>query len=115
MQQFLSAVGRKSSIVNLDPANETTGYESALDVRSLVRLEDVMREHGLGPNGGVLFALEELELEMGEEWLEEGLRGLGGRSHEGVFIFVFLSRLLCGFLGGDMVGLMCAVGLCRGV
>ncbi|KAL9109175.1 MAG: hypothetical protein Q9227_006100 [Pyrenula ochraceoflavens] len=76
MHQFLSAIGRKSSIVNLDPANDPTpNYPVSLDIRDLVSLESIMRDDALGPNGGVLYALEELE--ENAEWLEEGLRGLG--------------------------------------
>ncbi|KAI9675906.1 MAG: hypothetical protein M1829_003144 [Trizodia sp. TS-e1964] len=71
----MSAIGRKCSIVNLDPANEHTSYPCALDVRNLLHLDEVMEEEGLGPNGGVLYALEELERNV--EWLEEGLKGLG--------------------------------------
>ncbi|KAL9022419.1 MAG: hypothetical protein Q9185_000325 [Variospora sp. 1 TL-2023] len=75
MQQFLSAIGRKCSVVNLDPANEHTSYPCALDIRSLVTLEEVMADEALGPNGGVLYALEELEHNV--EWLQRGLDGLG--------------------------------------
>lgn len=75
MSQFMSAIGRKCSVVNLDPANDSTSYECALDVRSLIKLEDIMKEDELGPNGAVLYALEELEQNM--EWLEQGLEELG--------------------------------------
>ncbi|KAI4142629.1 MAG: hypothetical protein L6R39_004869 [Caloplaca ligustica] len=75
MHQFLSAIGRKCTVVNLDPANDHTSYPCALDIRSLVTLEEIMEHEELGPNGGVLYALEELEGNM--EWLEEGLEGLG--------------------------------------
>ncbi|KAG9244333.1 hypothetical protein BJ878DRAFT_74337 [Calycina marina] len=75
MQQFMSAIGRKCSVVNLDPANEQTTYECAIDVRSLIKLEDIMAEDDLGPNGGVLYALEELEQNM--DWLESALSELG--------------------------------------
>ncbi|KAF7903387.1 uncharacterized protein EAF01_006436 [Botrytis porri] len=75
MQQFMSAIGRKCSIVNLDPANDHTSYPCAIDVRNFIKLEDIMEEDSLGPNGGVLYALEELENNM--EWLEEGLAELG--------------------------------------
>jgi len=75
MQQFMSAIGRKCSVVNLDPANDHTSYPCAIDVRDLVKLEDIMEEDDLGPNGGVLYALEELENNM--EWLENGLSELG--------------------------------------
>lgn len=80
MHQFLSAIGRKCSVVNLDPANEHTSYPCALDVRELVTLEDIMQDAELGPNGAVLYALEELEHNW--EWLENGLKGLGGRGGE---------------------------------
>ena len=77
MHQFLSAIGRKCSVVNLDPANDSTSYPCALDVRKLVTLEEIMDDDELGPNGAVLYALEELEHNW--EWLEQGLKGLGGR------------------------------------
>lgn len=77
MQQFLSAIGRKASVVNLDPANDQhDAYPCAVDIRDLVQLEDIQREEELGPNGGVLYALEELEENW--EWMEGELRGLGG-------------------------------------
>lgn len=71
----MSAIGRKCSIVNLDPANEHTNYTAALDVRDIIRLEDIMKDDELGPNGGILYAMEELEHNL--DWLEEGLKTLG--------------------------------------
>lgn len=76
MHQFMSAIGRKCSVVNLDPANDHTSYPCALDVRDLVTLEEIMADDELGPNGAVLYALEELEENW--DWLEAGLKGLGG-------------------------------------
>ena len=75
MQQFMGAIGRKASVVNLDPANDATSYTPAVDLRNLVTLEEIMKDDNLGPNGGVLYALEELEHNF--EWLEEGLKKLG--------------------------------------
>ncbi|EEQ91811.1 ATP binding protein [Blastomyces dermatitidis ER-3] len=75
MHQFMSAIGRKCSVVNLDPANDRTSYTPALDVRELVTLEEIMAEDTLGPNGGILYALEEVEANF--DWLKEGLEGLG--------------------------------------
>ena len=75
MHQFMSAIGRKCSVVNLDPANDHTSYKAALDIRSLVSLEEIMKMEELGPNGGVLYALEDLEHNF--EWLEAGLKSLG--------------------------------------
>ena len=77
MHQFLSAIGRKCSVVNLDPANDELPYPCALDIRGLVKLEDVMNEEELGPNGGVMWAMEELEGNWGS--FEGELRGLGGK------------------------------------
>ena len=77
MHQFLSAIGRKCSVVNLDPANDHTSYTCALDVRELVTIEEIMEEEDLGPNGAVLYALEDLEENF--EWLEAALKSLGGR------------------------------------
>ena len=63
-------------MVNLDPANDSTSYPCALDVRDLVALDEIMRDEELGPNGATLYAIEELENNF--EWLEGGLKGLGG-------------------------------------
>lgn len=71
----MGAIGRSCSVVNLDPANDQTNYPCALDIRNLVTLEEIMGNDNLGPNGGVLYALEELEHNF--EWLEEGLKELG--------------------------------------
>ena len=75
MHQFLSAIGRKCSVVNLDPANDNISYPCAIDIRSLVTVDEVMQEEDLGPNGAMLYALEELEHDF--EWLEGGLHSLG--------------------------------------
>lgn len=76
MHQFMGAIGRKCSIVNLDPANDRTSYPCAIDVRDLVTLEEIMDQEKLGPNGATLYALEELEENF--HWLEEGLKELQG-------------------------------------
>ena len=75
MQQFMGAVGRKASIVNLDPANDLTSYEPAIDVRDLITLEEIMSNDDLGPNGSVLYALEEVEHNL--DWLRDRLKKLG--------------------------------------
>ncbi len=52
MQQYLSALGRKVAVVNLDPANDLLPYTPDVDITELVCLETVMEELKLGPNGG---------------------------------------------------------------
>jgi GTPase SAR1 family protein len=75
VHQFMGAIGRQCSVVNLDPANDRTNYPCALDIRNLVTLEEIMSDDRLGPNGGILYALEELEHNI--EWLGNGLKELG--------------------------------------
>lgn len=41
MQQFLTLAGRRCAVVNLDPANDPTGYTPAVDISELVSLEVV--------------------------------------------------------------------------
>jgi hypothetical protein len=52
MHQYLTAIGRKTAIINLDPANDLLPYTPAVDVADLVDLEAVMDDLHLGPNGG---------------------------------------------------------------
>ncbi|KAI8971289.1 hypothetical protein BD414DRAFT_518097 [Trametes punicea] len=72
--QLFTALHRPISIVNLDPANETIPYPCAVDISSLIKLEDVMDEFGLGPNGGMLYCMEYLEANY--DWLEDRLKEL---------------------------------------
>nr|XP_033810756.1 GPN-loop GTPase 2 [Geotrypetes seraphini]XP_033810757.1 GPN-loop GTPase 2 [Geotrypetes seraphini]XP_033810759.1 GPN-loop GTPase 2 [Geotrypetes seraphini] len=71
MQEFLSKLGRKVAVVNLDPANEGTPYSSAIDISELVTLADVMDALKLGPNGGLIYCMEYLEANI--DWLQEKL------------------------------------------
>jgi hypothetical protein len=59
----------------MDPANDNIPYEPAFDVRELVDVEEVMEREELGPNGGVLWAMEEVEANF--EWLERNLADCG--------------------------------------
>ncbi|SGZ51652.1 CIC11C00000004101 [Sungouiella intermedia] len=62
MYQFLSAIGRKCSIINLDPANERHPYPKCdFDIRDFITVEDVMNKNNLGPNGGLMYALESID------------------------------------------------------
>jgi GTPase SAR1 family protein len=79
MHQFLTAIERKCAVVNLDPANDSTAYPCALDIRDLVSLEDIMEQEELGPNGAVMYALEDLLENF--EWLEQALKELGDDSY----------------------------------
>lgn len=75
LQQFMKAISRPCSAVNLDPANDNIPYQADVDVRELVDIEEVMAREELGPNGGILWAMEEVESEFA--WLEERLDDCG--------------------------------------
>ncbi|TFY75914.1 hypothetical protein EWM64_g8097, partial [Hericium alpestre] len=70
--QLFTALNRPISVVNLDPANDNIPYPCAIDVASLITLQDAMNEHGLGPNGAMLYCMEYLEANY--DWLEDRLR-----------------------------------------
>ncbi|MCO5569445.1 hypothetical protein L7F22_023157 [Adiantum nelumboides] len=56
LHQFLGALGRPVSIVNLDPANgRNLPYPCAIDISELITVSDVMAELQLGPNGAMLY------------------------------------------------------------
>lgn len=71
MHHFLSLAGREPLLVNLDPAAEDSCLPLApeVDVRDLVCLDEVMREHNLGPNGGLAYCMSYLAANA--DWLRE--------------------------------------------
>ncbi|KAF1524499.1 GPN-loop GTPase 2, partial [Eudyptula minor] len=76
MQEFMGRVGRKVTVVNLDPANEAMPYQCAVDIAELITLPDVMENLKLGPNGGLIYCMEYLEANF--DWLQEKLAAFGG-------------------------------------
>ncbi|XP_039596175.1 GPN-loop GTPase 2 [Polypterus senegalus] len=71
MQEFLTKLGRKVAVVNLDPANDTLPYECMVNIAELVTLDDVMDSLKLGPNGGLIYCMEYMEANF--DWLKEKL------------------------------------------
>ena len=69
--QYLNSIGRETAIVNLDPGNDLLPYDCAVDVMDLVKLEEVMDEMDLGPNGGLVYCMEYIEKNL--DWLQEQL------------------------------------------
>lgn len=67
MKSFLEQVGRKVSVINLDPANDELLYSCNADLSELITLEDVMDKLKLGPNGSLVYCMEFLEKNI--EWL----------------------------------------------
>lgn len=69
MSQFLKKLGRDVKIINLDPANEFIAYEPSIDIKNLIKLEDVMLQSKLGPNGALIYCMEYLEVNL--DWLTQ--------------------------------------------
>ncbi|EJT99385.1 hypothetical protein DACRYDRAFT_17536 [Dacryopinax primogenitus] len=72
--QLCTALHRPIAVVNLDPANDHLPYPCAIDIASLISLQDVMDTSGLGPNGALIYCMEYLEQNF--DWLEEELAKL---------------------------------------
>lgn len=60
-------------VVNLDPAAEYFNYESLVDIRELIHLDDAMEDEDMkfGPNGGLVFCMEYLV--ENSDWLRDQL------------------------------------------
>ncbi|KAL5639131.1 hypothetical protein ACGC1H_006599 [Rhizoctonia solani] len=84
-QQLLAALQRPIAVVNLDPANDHVPYKCDIDIASLISLQDVMDEYGLGPNGGMLYCMEYLDANF--DWLEEQLRTLNLLNGDSYVVF----------------------------
>jgi len=52
--------------VNLDPGADTLPYEPEVDIRDWIRLDEIMAQHGLGPNGAQVLAADMLALNAKE-------------------------------------------------
>ncbi|KAM7279832.1 hypothetical protein ACFE04_006966 [Oxalis oulophora] len=74
MSQFLQLIGRKVAVINLDPANDSLPYDCAVNIEDLIKLSDVMAQHNLGPNGGLVYCMDYLEKNI--EWLQSKLEPL---------------------------------------
>ena len=68
MSELLRSLGRKVAIVNLDPANENMTYTADVDISDLVTVEEVMDQMKLGPNGGLMYAMQFVRTNL--DWLD---------------------------------------------
>ena len=53
----MQASNKRGYVVNLDPAVMTLPFGANIDICDTVQYKDVMKEYGLGPNGGILTSL----------------------------------------------------------
>eukprot|EP00386_Alphamonas_edax_P002046 GDKI01006144.1.p1 GENE.GDKI01006144.1~~GDKI01006144.1.p1 ORF type:complete len:273 (-),score=65.40 GDKI01006144.1:18-836(-) len=76
LQQHCEASKRNVRCVNLDPAAEHFSYPCDIDIRDLISVDDVMEETELGPNGGLIYAMEYIGDNL--DWLKEQLDQFSG-------------------------------------
>jgi len=64
--EWMTLQGLDSIIVNLDPGAEYIPYEPDVDIRDWVRVEEVMKEYSLGPNGAQIVCADMMALNAKE-------------------------------------------------
>jgi GTPase SAR1 family protein len=69
----------------LDPANEYIPYEASVDIRDLVKIDKIMDEKHLGPNGSILYCIEYLEKNI--NWLKEKIESNSSDSKTSYILF----------------------------
>eukprot|EP00041_Stephanoeca_diplocostata_P020424 m.457023 g.457023 ORF g.457023 m.457023 type:complete len:356 (+) comp21576_c0_seq18:295-1362(+) len=57
LNAHLHQASKPCYLVNLDPAVDQLPYEANIDVRDTVKYKEVMKQYGLGPNGGIVTSL----------------------------------------------------------
>ena len=63
-QLWLQNEGYDAITVNLDPGADTLAYAPDIDVRDWIKLDEVMSQQGLGPNGAQIAAADMLALNV---------------------------------------------------
>ncbi|XP_041976101.1 GPN-loop GTPase 1 [Aricia agestis] len=58
--------GCRPYLINLDPACREVPYPANIDVRDTVNYKEVMKQYGLGPNGGIVTALNLFSTKFGQ-------------------------------------------------
>ena len=88
ISDLLTQLKRKPCLVNLDCGNGTPPYKADIDIRDLINLEDIAEEYKLGPNGALLFSLEQLLVDF--SWLQDKIVKAGKDRY---FIFDFPGQI----------------------
>lgn len=67
-KEWLDAQGIDSIIVNLDPGADFIPYRADVDIRDWINLDEVMKDHSLGPNGAQIVASDLMAVNT-NEWM----------------------------------------------
>ncbi|MBE0521058.1 MAG: ATP/GTP-binding protein [Candidatus Methanoperedenaceae archaeon] len=63
---WMQSRGYDAVTVNLDPGIEDVPYVPDIDIREWIKLKDIMKEYGVGPNGAQIIAADMLALNINE-------------------------------------------------
>lgn len=58
LSEWLRKEKQRVAVFNLDPGVLKTPYSPDIDIRDYVNVHDLMSEYGLGPNGGLVLAMD---------------------------------------------------------
>ncbi|MBI0582670.1 MAG: ATP/GTP-binding protein [Methanomassiliicoccus sp.] len=67
-REWLEVQGIDSIIVNLDPGADFIPYRADVDIRDWIHLDEIMRDHSLGPNGAQIVASDLMAVHA-KEWV----------------------------------------------
>lgn len=67
---WLQDHGLDAITINLDPAVSWLPYEPSIDIREYITVEEVMKKYNLGPNGGLVAAID-LSIEYIDKIIDE--------------------------------------------
>ncbi|MEM4576926.1 MAG: ATP/GTP-binding protein [Candidatus Nezhaarchaeales archaeon] len=79
--EWLEELGFQVSYINLDPGVEQVPYNATFDIREIVRIDDVMKGLGLGPNGAMVMAAQ-----LMEERIDDIVKGIALKEADYVLI-----------------------------
>ncbi len=63
---WMQKQGFDAITVNLDPGIENAPYVPDIDIREWIKMRDIMKEHGVGPNGAQIIAADMLAMNLDE-------------------------------------------------
>ena len=63
---WMQRQGFDAITVNLDPGIENAPYVPDIDIREWIKMRDIMKEHGVGPNGAQIIAADMLAMNLDE-------------------------------------------------
>ncbi|XP_040164061.1 GPN-loop GTPase 1 isoform X2 [Anopheles arabiensis] len=66
LAQYRHANGSLPYLINLDPACHETPYPVNIDIRDTIKYKEVMKRYNLGPNGGIVTALNLFSTKFGK-------------------------------------------------